>query len=300
MKFASKIATILGAAAICAAPALTQAAEASNLGGWNYQYDRRGDGYGGSNYDIRGMAMFRDANRVYVALTGGTPLAGHRYGTALNGSIGWGDLFFNFSGKSFAEAQASGQLMGVRFAANNDSTVRPLGVYSNVTTESHAAANAGYGTIQAYYDAGFGGNASGSGQNRTLNLNQVTNTHGSALSTQAAVNSYLGNGAAQTSIASGNLIGGISLLTSTQLSSLGLNFGSNRGNHTFGFSFDANLLPTDNFMANVFLECSNDGMAFAASGAPEPTTMAGVAMGIAGIAGFKRRRKQQKSTEAAQ
>jgi hypothetical protein len=302
MKFASKIATILGAAAICAAPGLTQAAEAAGLGGWNYQYDLVGDGSGGSQYDIRGMAMFRDANRVYVALTGGTPITGVAENNVTNGTIGWGDMFFNFSGKSFSEAEASGSLMGVRFAQTNDSQVS-LGVYSGVRTQSVTLQNDGYGSLDQYYDYGWGKNGhcdydiDGKTCKKEGNIDKKNNSQGSALSSQAQVTNYFGGGSIQTSIASGNLLGGINVLSSTQLSTLGLNFGNKAGSQTFGFSFDANLLPRSEFMANVFLECGNDGMAFAASGAPEPTTMAGVAMGMAGIAGFKRRRKQQQAAK---
>jgi PEP-CTERM motif len=284
MKFNSTFAMLLGAAAVLtAAPAMAQTAPQQLNSDWNYQADAAGDGSGGSSYDIRGMAMKVLGDKLYVAITAGSSLAGVQHAGVTNGTISYGDLFFNFSGKKFSEAEAAGQLFGVRFAESNDSPVA-LGVYSNVKSQSVTGTNSGYSSLQQYYDYGWGYN----GGNTTV----ANNTQGSVLSSQAAATNYFGAGSIQTSIASGNFLGGIAALTSQQLGSMGLNFGSNAGSNTFGFSFDRSLLPADSFMANFFMECGNDGMAYTATAAPEPTTMAGVALGMAGIAAIKRRRKQ--------
>jgi hypothetical protein len=275
MKFTSTFAIVLGAAAVLSAsPAMAQTAQVNS--NWTYQYDAAGDGSGGSAYDIRGMAMRLVDNKLVFALTAGSSLAGVQHANVTNGTISYGDLFFNFSGKKFNEAEAAGQLFGIRFAQSNDSPVG-LGVYSGVKTMSVTGTNSGYNSFQQYYNAGFG----------------RENTQGTALATQAAVTNYFGaTTPIQTSIASGNFLGGITALTSSQLGGMGLNFGSNAGSNTFGFSFDRSYLPSGSFLANLLMECGNDGMAFQASAAPEPTTMAGVALGMAGIAAVKRRRKQ--------
>jgi hypothetical protein len=278
MKLNATIATLIASLAVVGlAAGTTQKANAGELGSsWNYQYDAVGDGSGGSAYDIKGMAMKIDGNNLIVALTGGTPLAGVQHAGVTNGTIAFGDLFFNFSGKSFADAAASGNLFGIRFAQSNDSAVG-LGVYSNVKTTSVAGQNSGYSSLQQYYDYGW-------------NKDQ---TQGSAIATKEAAYNYYGTGAIQNSIASGNKIGDIAMLMGADLSAMGLNFGNSAGSETYGFKLDKSLLPSGSFLANLYLECGNDGMAFSASAAPEPTTMAGAALGAAAIAGLKRRRRQQ-------
>ncbi|MDX2239599.1 MAG: XDD3 domain-containing surface protein [Leptolyngbyaceae cyanobacterium bins.302] len=280
MKRNTTLAMVIGgAAALCLVPAMSESVSAQTLGAsWTYQYDAVGDGSGGSGYDIKGMAMMSKGDRLFVALTGGTPLAGVKENGVTNGTVSWGDLFFNFSGKKFNDAAAAGQLFGVRFAASNDSAVG-LGVYSGVKTTSVAGQNIGYSSLESYYNAGF----------------DKANTQGTAISTKAGAYDYYGKGAIQNSIASGTKVGDIAMLMGGDLSSLGLNFGNNAGTNTFGFSFDKNAIGSGNFLASLFLECGNDGMAFNATAAPEPTTMAGAAIAGSAFAAFKRRRRKQNS-----
>lgn len=276
MKWTTAIATLAGSAAIFGmVPVLN--ANAADLGtSWNYQYDAAGDGSGGSVYDIRAMAMTIRDNKLFVAVNGGSSLAGVQHDGVTNGTVSWGDLFFNFSGKKFNDAVAAGQMFGVRFAASNDSPVG-LGLYSGVKTQSVALQNSGYNSLQQYYDYGW-------------NKDQ---TQGSALATKEAAFNYYGTGSIQNSIASGTKIGDISLLTAQTLSAMGLNFGANMGSQTFGFSIDKSLLPNSSFLANIYMECGNDGMAYSASAAPEPVTMGGAALGIAAIGGLKRMRRRK-------
>ncbi|MGC8714080.1 MAG: XDD3 family exosortase-dependent surface protein [Leptodesmis sp.] len=170
-------------------------------------------------------------------------------------------------------------MFAVRFAASNDSPVA-LGLYSGVQTQSVALQNLGYSSLQQYYNAGF-------------NKNQ---TQGSALATKDAAFNYYGTGSIQTSIASGTKIGDVNLLTAQALSAMGLNFGANMGSQTFGFSIDKSLLPSSSFLANIYMECGNDGMAYSASATPEPMTMGGAALGIAAIGGLKRMRRRKEGT----
>jgi hypothetical protein len=279
MKWTTAIATLAGSAALFSmAPVLN--ANAAELGtNWNYQYDAAGDGSGGSAYDIRAMAMTIRDNKLFVAINGGASLDGVQYNGAKNGTISWGDLFFNFSGKNFNDAVAAGQMYGIRFASSNDSPVA-LGLYSGVTTQSVATQNVGYSSLQQYYDHGFG----------------KDQTQGSALATKDAALNYYGTGSIQNSIASGTKIGDVTLLTAQTLSAMGLNFGANMGSQTFGFSIDRSLLPSSSFLANVYMECGNDGMAYSASAAPEPMTMGGAALGIAAIGGLKRMRRRKEGT----
>jgi hypothetical protein len=206
-------------------------------------------------------------------------ITGTSYSSAADGNVGWGDLFFNFTGKSFAQAQ--GSLFGVRFAGTNDSGVA-TGVYSGVTTTSVTGQNSGYSSLASYYTTGSG------------KYNKA-NTQGTAIATRDAAYNYYGKGAIQTSISSGTRIGGVTDMSAADLLAAGVNFGNNAGSQTFGFKFDRSLLPDGNFLANVFAECGNDGVAVAGNSAavPEPTTMTGAALGIAAIGGLKRKRRQK-------
>lgn len=280
----TKLATILGSAAVLfTVSTANQAAHAFGIsGGWLYGIDAVGDGSGGNAYDIRGVAMTTVGDDVLVAITGGMGITGTSYSGAADGNIGWGDLFFNFTGKSFTQAQ--GSLFGIRFAGTNDSNVA-TGVYSGVTATSVTGTNAGYSSLNHYYGHGF----------------EKANTQGTAIATKEAAYNYYGKDTAiQNVIGSGTKIGDVVMLMSDELKNANLNFGTNAGSQTFGFKFNRSLLPDGNFMSNLFLECGNDGVAISGNSAavPEPTTTAGVVMAIAAIGGLKRRRKETKEVSA--
>ncbi|MGI0486795.1 PEP-CTERM sorting domain-containing protein [Pantanalinema rosaneae CENA516] len=276
----SGLTTVIGgvAAALCLIPVMGQDAQAFGLGSnWSYSLDAVGDGSGGSVYDIRGMAMRIVGDELHVALNSNLAITGTSHSRAADGNIGWGDLFFNFTGKSFNEAQ--GSLFGVRFASTNDSPVA-VGVYSNVQATSVTSTNDGYSSLNQYYNAGF----------------DRANTMGSeGLTTKTQVLNYFGgNGPINNVIGSGNQIGGITMLSASLLS--GLNFGSNAGSQTFGFSLNRNLLPSGSFLSNIFLECGNDGVAMKSEAVPEPATMLGATLGLAGLAGAKRMRRRKEES----
>lgn len=280
MKRSGLTALIGGVAALCVIPAMSQEAQAFGLSNdWSYSNDAVGDGSGGNVFDIRGLAMRVVGDELHVALNSNMAITGTSYSGAADGNIGWGDLFFNFTGKSFNEAQ--GSLFGVRFASTNDSPVA-VGVYSNVQATSVTSTNSGYSSLNQYYNAGFDG----------------TNTMGSeGLATKTQVLSYFGgSGPINNVIGSGNQIGSITMLSASLLS--GLNFGNNAGSQTFGFSLNRNLLPSGSFLSNIFLECGNDGVAMKSEAVPEPATMAGAALGLAGLAGAKRRMRRRKAEAA--
>lgn len=273
MKWTTAIASLVGCAASFGMISALNANAAELGSSWNYQYDAVGDGAPSNAFDIRAMAMTIRDNKLFVAINSGASIDGVQEDGVTNGTIGWGDLFFNFSGKKFDDAVAAGEMFGIRFAASNDSPVA-LGLYSSVKTQSVTLQNAGFTSLQQYFDYGWG----------------KAHTQGSALATRDATYNYFGTGSMQTSIASGTKIGDVSLLTAQTLSAMGLNFGGNMGSQTFGFSVDKSLLPSSSFLANVYMECGNDGMAYSASAAPEPLTMGGTALGIAAIGGLKRMR----------
>jgi len=298
----NKVSKFIGSAAIAVSliSILSQQANAGQLhNGWNYGIDAFGDGSGGAEYDIKGLAMKETADSIFVALTGGTPLAGNEEARAADNNVGWGDLFFNFSGKDFTTAMNDGDLFGIRFAETNDSQVNRTGVYRNVMATSVTTDNDGYGSLKQYYDFNNG------------QFDQP-NTQGTDLPTQANVYDYLyGSTIAQNPtqhntpilnvIQSGRFLGDIDVLNRTQLSNAGLDFSHFEANasHTYGFRFDRALLPRngDSFVSHLFLECGNDGVALKGDlkSVPEPSSlvgMAGIGLTFAGMA--LRRRQSQK------
>jgi hypothetical protein len=238
---------------------------------WNYGIDSFSDGSGGSNFEIKGMAIKESGDKVYVALTGGMPLAGVNQG---NVNIGWSDLFLNFSGKDFQTASQDQDLFAVRFVNNHGSSIT-TGVYTGVTAKSITTSHSGYGSLKQYYDYGWG----------------KTNTQGTDFSTQQSVYDYYyqtsvannpttSNTPILNAIKSGTKVGGVSLLSGLDLSTAGLDFGhfSALGTHTIGFSFDRSLIASGDYVANLFLDCGNDGIALKGNikSTPEPTTTAGL------------------------
>ncbi|MCT7992923.1 PEP-CTERM sorting domain-containing protein [Laspinema olomoucense] len=265
--------------------------------GWNYAIDSFKDGAEGniiganSAYEMYGMAVKEDtqSNSIFVAINANLPITGDNYGGAADGHIGWGDLIFNFSGQNLQTANASGNLFGIRFAQNNDSGVSSVGVYDNVTLRSVTSTNSGF-------------------NNLTHHANLVASQRGSASMGDLAYNdSYFagqitGTHTVLNSIKTGNLLGGINVINN--FAGLGLDFGnfSATGTHTFGFSFDKSLMPVGEFVATLFAECANDGIALMGEftvasvpgddvSVPEPSSMLGLlALGLT-FAGSLSRKK---------
>lgn len=290
---------LTGAAAIMLTVSMAggQQAQAGTLdlsSGWNYSIGLQSNGSGGAAYALTGLAIKQDANNVYIAINGGTdPTKGNYYSGAENHNINYGDLFFNFTGKDFATANAAKSLFGIHFASapGTAGAILQMGLYSNVQAKSVALTHSGYSSLQQYFDHGFGSQQ----------------TEGTDLNTQAKTKAYYGNngtGPIYNAINTGTQVGNISPLTAAVLgTNLGLNFGKYGANsaYTFGFQVDKSLLPTGDFLANLFYECGNSGIAVAGSitpGAnpvPEPTTMLGLALGGIGLVGGKMKQRRQVS-----
>lgn len=291
MNTQKNLATVLGTAAavLCLGSATGQVAQAGTLHqGWNYAIDSFNDGYNSgiiganSEYEFYGMAAREDADNLYIAFNSNLGLDGAASSHASDGHIGWGDLFLNFSGDNFSTAQSSGDLFGIRFAENSDSNVG-LGLYSGVTARSVAQQNSGF-------------------QNLNQHKSYVANKGGTAtLADLAQTDPYLqrtGNWTILNSINSGNKIGDVNIIE--DVSGLGLDFGNFGavGDRTFAISMDKSLLPTGDFIASVFAECGNDGMALtgnvANASVPEPTTTIGLALfGLTFLGSSRRLRRQR-------
>lgn len=273
--------TVFGVATatVCSICMMGQAAYAGSLhNGWNYAIDSFNDGVNGSligsnsQYEFYGMAVKEHGNTFSVAINANTPLGGWSAPGAGNNNIAWGDMLFNFTGSSLANA--NGNLFGIHFDAANDGTTS-LGVYSNVTATSVGSTNNGFSTLSSH-------SASVLNKGGTPSMADLSES-----------DPYFDNSTLNI-IQDGTKIGDINLLNQDQLSNLGLDFGhfNATGDYTFGFSFDKSLLPEGNYIAHLFAECANDGMAI--KSVPEPSSMTGLAMLGATLVGsqLRKRRKQ--------
>lgn len=293
MKIAQSLKLCLGTVTMLGLLATGQQAQAGVFhNGWTYSIDSFRDGTEGniigenSDFEFYGMAYRETRNKVYFAFNSNLSLDGYDASSALNKKISYGDLFLNFANPASFN-QANGNLYGIRFDGTNDSRfvtgsgkqrkeIAPtLGLYNQVSTTSVTSRNQGYGSLQSH-------------------TNTVKNLKGSASYGDLAANTtYFDNSkAALTSMSAGNFLGAISTITNFNKLNLDFDHFKTKGNYTFGFSVDRKLLPNGNFIANLFAECGNDGIALSGSlkDVPEPSVLAGLAtVGLLAAARYRRR-----------
>jgi len=266
---------------------------------WNYSMDSFTDGHQadstvGSNsvFEFYGMAMMEKDGEVYIGMNSNLGLDGASSGLADDGIISYGDLFFNFTGDGLDDA--AGNLFAINFANNTNSGADRAGVYQNVTGTNVAKQNSGFRHLNHHANKVNG-----------LSANQ-NGGDGANMGDLASNDAYWQSGIAGkhdvvTSIASGQRVGGINMLEASTLTSLGLDFASygGVGTQTFGFSFDRSLLPSGDFIAHIFAECINDGMAMTGNLAsadvdpesvPEPASI----LGLLAVGGVMLNRKRER------
>jgi hypothetical protein len=314
MKLSTAFKTALSTTALLLTFNAQQAQAGTLYNGWNYSIDSFNDGTEGSligaksKFEFYGMAYKQTKDKVYFAINSNLAQTGYNYQSALNGSIGYGDLLLNFAKPGTQSgvqptSLTNGNLYGIRFDGNNDTKftqtttqivgsgktqktikttqqVAPsLGLYQNVTATSLTTKNAGYSSLQQHADT-------------IKRLGGVDSYGDMAVSTD-----YFGappKVSAPTHMASGNFLGNIQTLT--DFTGLGLDFGKFKatGSQTFGFSIDRSFLnngQNGSFVASLFAECGNDGIVLAGelTDVPEPSMMAGLA--VVGLLVAKRRRQ---------
>jgi len=282
-----------------------QQADAGTLSssGWDYTFGNPSNASGGSDYSIDAIAMKDTGSQILVALNGGMPLSGvsdDNYWT--NNSpinIGYGDLFFNFTGQSFQTASQDNELYAVRFATDAANPL-PVGVYSGVSAKTDTLSHDGYSSLKWYFQEGFGTNG-----DFTSEQNEYSYLYGQSVAanpTGVAWSSDTSSAATNTpilnTISSGTYVGGITALTTSNLISAGLDFtnwnNNATGSNTIAFAIDKSSLGVGNYMANIFMQCGNDGIGLQGNvqAVPEPNTVAGIVVGalLMGTLGLKRRR----------
>jgi hypothetical protein len=232
----------------------------TDAAGWQYAIDSSTDGVfggsvGGNAYEIYSMGVMETSDRIYVAINSNTPYRGNPERTARNKTVAFGDLFINLDALStnFQEASDAGSLYAIRFVKNNDSSVPELGLYGNVTPKSVTDINSGFSSLNQYnqYVANNGGIPS--------------------FGDLAADTSYFDLDNSLNEIASGNFVGGITMLSNSDLTQAGFNWQQAPGQHTIAFEIDKSVLPNNEPEA-----------------VPEPDAVAGFA--LLGTILFARRR----------
>ncbi len=269
--------------------------------GWNYTFGDPNNGSGGLDYSIDAMAIKDTGSQILVALNGGMPLSGvsdDNWTTGSQVNIGWGDLFFNFSGDNFQTASQKNELYAVRFA-NDYANPLPIGVYSGVSAKTDTLSHGGYSSLNWYFSWGFGTNGDFTSQQNELSYlygqKVAANPTGSAWSqdtSSAGTNTPILN-----TISAGNYVGGITTLTTSNLINNGLNFtdwnNNAKGSQTIAFAIDKSSLGVGNYFANIFMQCGNDGIGLKGNiqAVPEPNVVAGIVVSVLlmGTLGRKRR-----------
>lgn len=286
-------------ATFCTLSLYPQSASAGTIhNGWNYGIDSFRDGvsgvFGGA-FEMYGLGIKQDGETIYVGLDARLPITGDPNASALNRSIAWGDLFFNFTGNALANAQ--GNLFGVRFASNNDASVTPLGLYRSVMGRNVGPQNDGFPSYAAYAQEiiSLGGSPA---------LGELTDAEARAYANNASWNVI---GAGQQVVDSV-----FEALDGAALSALGFDLNGALGGvlpaqsptygatrQTFGFKFTRGEGMVGDFVAHVFAECLNDGIAvrgnFTPEGdqpksTPEPLSLLGL-IGVGAALSARSRRK---------
>lgn len=296
---------------------LQQTAVAGTLNlGWNYAIDPSydsldSDGMGGITagetiFEIYGMAVKDDVstNTIWVAISANLPLTGKPTGDFVDGypvsnrNIGFGDLFWDFSRKeNFKVASDSNSLFGIRFAPNNDSNAAITGVYSGVKAKSVVAQNAGWSNL-------YNHNINGILPRKSMDAGM-----GDLAWNDAYYSPYLTEGSHSQPetlipniIESGTKVGDITMVSDVDLAAAGFALGvfPARGSKTIGFKFDKSLLPVDDYVANLILECNNDAIALEGKteplppqqAVPEPSTILATFLGFGAIATWRKRKQK--------
>lgn len=287
---ANQVLAGIATATLCTLGMGLQSASAGTVyNGWNYGIDSFKDGVTGSlggMFEMYGLGIKQDGDTIYVGLDSRLPITGQANNGVLNKSISWGDVFFNFTGSALAGAQNN--LFAIRFAANNDSGVQSLGLYQNVVGKNVGLQNQGFSSYaqQADYVKARKGLPS---------VGELT---------EAEARVYFNNAPLGVINKAQKVTESIyEALDSVALSALGFDLNGALGGakppesaangakrQTFGFKFTRTEGMVGDFVAHVFAECLNDGVAVKGTLAPkqestpEPVSLLGLAAVGAAVA----------------
>ncbi|NET49084.1 MAG: PEP-CTERM sorting domain-containing protein, partial [Merismopedia sp. SIO2A8] len=198
------------------------------------------------------MAMREDSDRLYFAFNTNLSQNGLFERYAWDSRISYGDFFLNFANPSSFD-DANGQLYAIHFN-DNDNFFRGMewGLYENVQAGELVLSNANAGVLY--------------GDGSLQQTQAVIEAEGGSVSygDLASDTDYLDlTQAAPTMIQTGTKIGDIDTLDADALATLQLDFGyfNATGTETFGFSVERDLLPSTEFIAHLFIDSGNEGIA---------------------------------------
>lgn len=222
--------------------------------------------FGGNSYEIYSLSMKQEGNQVTVVIRANLPLSGNMYGGR---NINWGDLILDFSGNAKAGTvfsnQANTGVYGVRFSAGNDSGVSQLGLYEASSLKYVASANYGWQHLKHFKNY-----AANAGATPSLGDVAIDSSYFTKFDQKSQVPTSLANGL----FVSGLGTPSASALTDYEVDLSGAfldprsamyNVTSQDGNppeiYTISFSFEKTPEMTGDFVAYLFTECLNDGVA---------------------------------------
>lgn len=250
--------------------------------GWYYSIDPSHDSIafnfetnqlnvGNSIYEMYGMAIKEnpETGEIWVAINSNLPLTGRVVPDYVNGAyvpdnnIGWGDLWFDFSGTgNFQTALDAGQMYGVRFSPNNDSGVS-AGVYQAVTGASVVSENSGYWNLHSHNNEVV----SHTGLNAWMGDKRWNDDY---YAPYTAPGLRMPNVIAAQS--QSNRVGDVTMRTEEELVAQGFSTDLffQTASDIIAFSFTKPLGFVGDFVATILQECLNDGIALLGSFPPPP------------------------------
>lgn len=225
--------------------------------------------FGGNSFEIYSLSMKQEGNQVTVVIRSNLPLTGLNYGGK---NINWGDLFLDFSGNAkggtilgSGRVVGSTGVYGVRFSAGNDSGVSQLGLYEVNRTKYVGSSNYGWSHLKQFKDSAISAGA--------------TPSLGDVAIDKSYFKKFDQKSQVPTSISSGLFVSGLASPSATALANYNVdltgafldpdgamyNVTSQDGNppeiYTISFSFEKTSEMTGDFVAYLFTECLNDGVA---------------------------------------
>ena len=203
--------------------------ETADANSWQYTIDSDLDGVeggaiGGTTFEIYGLAFREIDSEIWVVINANLPFDGYSSRYAADGHIGYGDVFFNFSGADFETASTNGDLYAVRFDERNDSGAPQIGVYNNVSAKSVTGVNQGFKHL-AHYES-------------YVNKKGGFISYGDLPEGQT----YYAQSISLNVIDSGDYLAPITLLTSNDLLNAGYDMLAYEGSTTVAFKFDKSLI----------------------------------------------------------
>jgi uncharacterized membrane protein YkoI len=219
--------------------------------GWLYVTDYIGDATGSNKLEMYGMAVKRDGDTIVVAFNANmNPKEGYPYKSAQGGNVNFTDVVLDFGGdKQYA----------VHFADNDNlGRLDGKGLYTNLVLKDVTKSNAGWSTFKSY------SNRQPHADLGDISIENTSDFYFNKIWDDSRRIPHMIESGVRVDNAQ------FTILNRDELEALGLDFPANLdqaktgkevGKYTFGFQFDKTDDMKGDFIAYVFTECINDGIA---------------------------------------